>query len=151
MNSLGKAERDALEFIEFCSLTSYHEARASAGMLDIAPEPLRIVGAHELLWAGMLLRQTPKGRSQEFTCHPCSDGCRGLTQKCNSSIVVPWTYHHWQNSNFGASALLRRYTRLHPIFTSLDFATIIFLTEQGCQLCVQPPTWRTGSLYLCPQ
>jgi hypothetical protein len=23
-------------------------------------------------------------------------------------------------------------------------------TEQGCQPCAQPPTWRTGSLYLCP-
>jgi hypothetical protein len=47
MNSLVKAERNALEFIEFCSLTSYHEARESAGMLDITSEPLRIVGAHE--------------------------------------------------------------------------------------------------------
>jgi hypothetical protein len=84
MNSLVKAERNALEFIEFCSLTSYHEARASAGMLDIAPELLRIVGAHEcmfpgLLWAGTLLPQTPKGGSQEFACHACADGYRDLT------------------------------------------------------------------------
>jgi hypothetical protein len=39
----------------------------------------------------------------------------------------------------------------HPVFTSLDFATIIYFTEQGCQPCVQLPTWRIRSLYLlCP-
>jgi hypothetical protein len=32
----------------------------------------------------------------------------------------------------------------------LDLATIFFFTEQGRQSCVQPPTWRTRSLHLCP-
>jgi hypothetical protein len=32
--------------------------------------------------------------------------------------------------------------RLQPVFTSLDFTTIIFRTAQGRQPCIQPPTWR---------
>jgi hypothetical protein len=38
---------------------------------------------------------------------------------------------------------------LHPVFTSLNFTTIISFTEQHGLPCVQPPTWRTRSLYLC--
>jgi hypothetical protein len=39
----------------------------------------------------------------------------------------------------------------HPVFTSSDFATtVFFFTEQGRQPCVQPPTWRSRSLYLSP-
>jgi hypothetical protein len=41
--------------------------------------------------------------------------------------------------------------RLHPVFTSLDFATIIYLRSKVVSLaCVQPQTWRTRPLYLCP-
>jgi hypothetical protein len=41
--------------------------------------------------------------------------------------------------------------RLHPVSNCLDFEIIFFFfTEQGRQPCVQPPTWRTWSLYLCP-
>jgi hypothetical protein len=32
----------------------------------------------------------------------------------------------------------------------LNFEVIIFFTEHGHQSCMQPPTWRTRSLYLCP-
>jgi hypothetical protein len=32
----------------------------------------------------------------------------------------------------------------------LDFATNVLFKEQGHQPCVQLPTWRTRSLYLCP-
>jgi hypothetical protein len=38
----------------------------------------------------------------------------------------------------------------HPVFISLDFATIIFFTKQCGQTCVQPSTWRTRPLNLCP-
>jgi hypothetical protein len=38
----------------------------------------------------------------------------------------------------------------HPVFT-LDFATVFFFTEQGCQPCVQPQSWRIRTLYLCPE
>jgi hypothetical protein len=37
-----------------------------------------------------------------------------------------------------------------PVFTLLDFATLIFFTEQDRQPCVQTPTSRSRSLYLCP-
>jgi hypothetical protein len=39
--------------------------------------------------------------------------------------------------------------RFDPVFTSLDFVNNFF-TQQGHQPCIQPPTWSTGSLYLCP-
>jgi hypothetical protein len=40
-------------------------------------------------------------------------------------------YHHWQHSPAGATAFLRRFRHIcleldHPVFTSLDFTTIIF-------------------------
>jgi hypothetical protein len=42
------------------------------------------------------------------------------------------------------------YSSVIPVFISLDFTTVIFFTEQGRQPCIQPPTRRTRSLYLCP-
>jgi hypothetical protein len=49
-----------------------------------------------------------------------------------------------------AVAFLRRFCHIcHPVFTSFDFTTTVFFTEQGRQPCVQPPTRRTRSLYLC--
>jgi hypothetical protein len=70
-------------------------------------------------------------------------------------------HHRWQNKPFPAIAVLRRFCQIclfqcicrelhHPVFTSLDFATIFLFTKQGHQHCVQPPTWRTRSRYLCP-
>jgi hypothetical protein len=56
---------------------------------------------------------------------------------------------------FGKTALfepqpsLEASVRLHPVFTSLHFAIVFFFIEQLRQPCVQPPTWRTRSLYLC--
>jgi hypothetical protein len=45
---------------------------------------------------------------------------------------------------FWAIAFLRRFCQIcleldRPVFTSLDFGTIIFFTEQGHHLCIQPP------------
>jgi hypothetical protein len=37
-----------------------------------------------------------------------------------------------------------------PVFTSLDFATVIFLRIKAIIPASNPPTWRTRSLYLCP-
>jgi hypothetical protein len=39
---------------------------------------------------------------------------------------------------------------LHPGFELFGFRDSIFYIKQGPQSCVQPPTWRTRSLYLCP-
>jgi hypothetical protein len=38
----------------------------------------------------------------------------------------------------------------HPVSTSLDFATVIFLDSKVVSLASSPSTWRTRSLYLCP-
>jgi hypothetical protein len=47
---------------------------------------------------------------------------------------------HWQNSPFWTTAFLKtESTGLHPVFTYLDFATIIIFTEQGRETCVQTP------------
>jgi hypothetical protein len=64
--------------------------------------------------------------------------------------MSPWTHHHWQNSPFWATDFLRRFCHICRAFTSWDFATIFFFTRQGHQPCVQLPTRRTRSLYLCP-
>jgi hypothetical protein len=44
------------------------------------------------------------------------------------------------------AAIFRKFCQIYleleyPVFTSLDFATTIFFTEQGRQPCVQPATW----------
>jgi hypothetical protein len=44
---------------------------------------------------------------------------------------------------------LENSARFDPVFTCLDFVTILF-TEQGRQPCVQLPTWWAMYLYLCP-
>jgi hypothetical protein len=48
-----------------------------------------------------------------------------------------------------ASALIF-FRASRPVFISLDFASVIFIAEQGRQACVQPPAWGTRFLYLCP-
>jgi hypothetical protein len=53
----------------------------------------------------------------------------------NGRVIDEW----WIEKGFGR--------KLFSLF--LDFVTFFF-TELGRQLCVQPPTWRTRSLYLCP-
>lgn len=67
-------------------------------------------------------------------------------------------HHHRQNAPFRSTSCLRRFSQTclfhheldYPVFTSFDFATIIFCTQQGHQPCSQPPSWRIRSLYLCP-
>jgi hypothetical protein len=47
-------------------------------------------------------------------------------------------HHHWQNRPFLAIAFLRRFCQIcasdHPVFPSLDFATIIFLQSKVVSL-----------------
>jgi hypothetical protein len=44
---------------------------------------------------------------------------------------------------------LKDSARLNPVFTSLDFVTVIlFLTEQGLQPCVQLPSLEVSVLLL---
>jgi hypothetical protein len=56
---------------------------------------------------------------------------------------------------FWAKAFPRRFCQICLfcqelfVFLFLDFTTVVFLTEQGHHLCIQPLTWRTRSLYLC--
>lgn len=55
----------------------------------------------------------------------------------------------------GETAFLRRFCQICLeldclVLTTLDFAAVIFFTEQSRQIRVQPPIWRTRSLHLCP-
>jgi hypothetical protein len=60
-------------------------------------------------------------------------------------------HHHWQNSKFWAIGFPRSSARLHLVFTSLDFASMIMFSQSKiCQPFIQPPAWRTWSLYLYP-
>jgi hypothetical protein len=70
--------------------------------------------------------------------------------------------HHLRNIPFRVKDHLRIFCQIclvlticrtsdHPVFTFLDFAIIFSFAQQGHQPCVQPPTWRARSLYLCPK
>jgi hypothetical protein len=65
----------------------------------------------------------------------------------------PHHHHHWrQNSLFSAIVFLRRFCQTclfrrelnHPVFTSLEFRNVIFLTDQGPGLCIYVPQWEGG-------
>jgi hypothetical protein len=58
-------------------------------------------------------------------------------------------HHHWQNSPFWAIAFLIMFCQISSGFHLFGFRNIFFFTEQGRQPCVQPPIWKTRSLYLC--
>jgi hypothetical protein len=66
-------------------------------------------------------------------------------------MLQNWTTNQypWQDSTFCAIAFLTRFCQIASGSTILDFVTIFF-TELGRQPCVQPPNWKTRSLYLCP-
>jgi hypothetical protein len=58
-------------------------------------------------------------------------------------------HHHWQNSPFWAIAFLRRFCHIcHPIFTSFDFATIIFYTVSSSAFASNSQSWGLKSLYV---
>jgi hypothetical protein len=66
--------------------------------------------------------------------------------------IVTCLYHSQYSPLF-----LGRLSQLCPLlgirpssFHFFGFRNNILFTEQGRQPCVQPPTWRTRSLYLCP-
>jgi hypothetical protein len=59
-------------------------------------------------------------------------------------------HHHRQNSPSGDTAFLGRFCQIVSGFHFFGFRNSNFLTEQGRYPCVQPPNWRTRSLYLCP-
>jgi hypothetical protein len=86
-----------------------------------------------------------------------------------------WRYHHhhhWQNSPFWAIIFLRIFCQtasgfhffwiwqtIHTHTYIYDcngsclcnyFLYIVYIAEEGRLPCVQPQTWRTRSLYLCP-
>jgi hypothetical protein len=45
-------------------------------------------------------------------------------------------HHHWQNMGHSVpQKILSDFSIDHPVFTSLDYATTIFFTEQGRQPC----------------
>jgi hypothetical protein len=67
-------------------------------------------------------------------------------------------HHHRQSSPFLATAFLRNSVRFHPVFTSLDFATLILLQNKVSRLasntqpgepdsCIYVPTDRVAQLY----
>jgi hypothetical protein len=64
-------------------------------------------------------------------------------------------HHYWQNSPYGPQPSLEYPARLHPVFTSFDFTTIIFLQTKVVSLasnpkpggpdpCVYVPQWQGG-------
>jgi hypothetical protein len=56
-------------------------------------------------------------------------------------------HHHWQKSPFWAIAFLKRFCQ---VCRPSGFHVFEFhITEKGCHPCVEPPTWRTRSPYLC--
>jgi hypothetical protein len=59
-------------------------------------------------------------------------------------------HHHLQKNPFGAVAALCRFL---PdciwAFTSLDFSTVLYYTDQDRQPCNQPRAWRTRSQCSC--
>jgi hypothetical protein len=57
-------------------------------------------------------------------------------------------HHHWQDSHFLIIAFLRRFSQMSLRsygFHFFGFLNNNFFTEQGCQPCIQPPTWRSRS------
>jgi hypothetical protein len=64
-----------------------------------------------------------------------------LTLHAHSCIIV---------SHFWAMAFLRRFRQTASGFRFFAFPDSNFFTEQGRRPCIQPPTWRTRSLYSCP-
>jgi hypothetical protein len=74
-----------------------------------------------------------------------------LTADCPVAwCVPPFIIIIGKTALFEPQPSLEYSARFHPVFTSLDFATIIIFTEQGLQPCIQPPIWRSKSLYVCP-
>jgi hypothetical protein len=55
-------------------------------------------------------------------------------------------HHHWQKSPFWAIAFIKKFCQIASCFQVFEFHNNNCFTEQGCQPCAQPPTWRTRSL-----
>jgi hypothetical protein len=75
--------------------------------------------------------------------------------------ISHYHHHHWQNSPFWAIAFIRKFCQSSleldcSVFTSLDFATIIFLQSLesnpqpgGPGSCIYVPQWQGGPV-ICP-
>jgi hypothetical protein len=79
--------------------------------------------------------------------------CKGTQINKGRHRMMYHHRHHWQNNPFWAAAFQRRFLQDLSLrlsgFHFFRFCNINSFTEQGCQPCIQPPTWRTRSLYLC--
>jgi hypothetical protein len=65
------------------------------------------------------------------------------------TIAAGYLHHHWRNNPFWGLSLPQKILASSGVHF-FGFCNSDFFTEQGCQPCVQPLTWRTKSLYLCP-
>jgi hypothetical protein len=63
--------------------------------------------------------------------------------------ITPY-HHHWQKCLISAIAFLRRFCQIASGFHFFGFRNSNSFTEQSRQPRVQPPAWRTRSLYLYP-
>jgi hypothetical protein len=64
--------------------------------------------------------------------------------------ITGQTMSESESALFEPWLLLEDSARLHLVFTSLDFETIILLQSRVVSVESNPPTWRTRSLYLFP-
>jgi hypothetical protein len=71
-----------------------------------------------------------------------------------SRSFIPEKYHNhhrrWHGSLLSVTAFLRRLCQISYGSHLFGFRDNFCFAEPGRQPCVQPQTWRTRSLYLCP-
>jgi hypothetical protein len=101
-------------------------------------------------------RQTCCGKAS-FPCSPYSISL--ITTKWIWQLIYHHHYHRrrGQNSPFWARAFIKKFCqtglclRIRPYGFHFSRFRNYFFAEQCRQPCVQSPSWRTGSLYVCPQ
>jgi hypothetical protein len=79
-------------------------------------------------------------------------------QRENFMVSYISLYHHCQNNLFWAIASLRRFWQIclfgreldQPVFTSSDFATIVFYRARSSAMCPIPNLEDQGSVFISP-
>jgi hypothetical protein len=113
---------------------------------------MKIKGACNLQWERSTTAQSsPLNQATASMCALSSSATAKIGFVWTIRLNFPPTYfHHWQYSPFWAIAFLRRFRQIASGFRFSGFRNNIFFFAEKSQPCVQPPIWRTRSLYLCP-
>jgi hypothetical protein len=102
----------------------------------------------------MLFATTPKTAFDPtgvLVCLPGAVAGGSPEERIRTAYTHHHHHHHWQNCHyFRPIAVRRRFCQIASGFHFFGFCNNYFFTEQDQQPCVQPPTWRTRSLYFCP-